>query len=810
MDPALASAVVQAAPGPLLVLDARDRIIAWNPAARRFLGESFGLPELTDGEREAVELLHADGSTWVPEDSPFRDVRRGGSTLHGAILLARRRTSAPVPVLVSAAPLDAAGTEEGRVICSLQAQTPELASHLRTEQRLRRERDLRGAVIDELPGIYILLDERGYLLRWNRNLQEITGYTEDELRGRNAVTLWPEREHERIKENTREVHRSGASTIESYLLTRDGREIPYLLTGVCREIQGIRLVMSFGTDISQRKQWEHQLALASQVFRQIQDAVLIVDTHWRVEAANDAYTRLTGLTAENHGPLEGIFSVSSLDQVSALEDAWAALKQNRLWEGEVDVLDANGRAVGQWLTVVALDEGDAAGSYILVFHDITELRESRARLHEQAYFDALTGLANRTRFQEVVGQAMHRALRGETLVAVVILDLQRFRDINSSLGPERGDAVLRQIAERARSSVRGTDTVARIGPNQFALCVEQLHTQQDAYLQARRVVEDVTQPIELGDQSLDCSVAVGIAVHPGESETPDDLLRYADTAMHEAKAWGRDTIFFYSEELTRRAVQRLELAQALREGLQKHWFRLHYQIQVEVATQRVVGVESLARFEHPDSGAVSPGEFIPVAEEAGLIQELGRWILRGACRNARAWLDEGYDFGRVAVNVSALQLQNEDFPTTVAAALTDSGLPAHHLELEITESALVDASGGAILETLHALRQLGVRVLIDDFGTGYSSLVYLRRLPIDGLKIDKGFIQELTESVEARRIVDTIVTLASHLGLDVVAEGVETERHREYLASYQAIVGQGFLWSRPAPENQLLELLRRP
>lgn len=666
---------------------------------------------------------------------------------------------------------------------------------------------LPSAVLDELPGLFLLIDERGRLLRWNRHFQEVTGYTGAELTGRKAITLWSRRERDAVLAATRIAIETGESVCEAHLVTADGNELPLLLTGVSRRIGGRRLLMSFGTDISERRRREQQLRRLSEVFRQILDAVVILDHRGHVLAANEAYARLTGLDEDHDRPLERLLvPVGNASQPTPAELMRTA-SQDGIWTGEVDLRSADKTIRGQWLTMVGLPEPDGPSSVILVFHDITRLREVRERLHERTYYDALTRLPKRRRFRELLDMAVQRTDRSGYLLGVIVLDIQRFRDINNSLGAEEADQVLRTVAERLINTTRGADIVARIGANQFSVLAEPLKDHQDAYAQATRLLEAVQQPIPLRTQSVECSAAVGIALYPGDADHVDKLLQYADTAMHEAKEWGQNVIFFYSEQLTRRAVQRLKLAQALRDGLQLDWFRLHYQLQLALESQRVVGMESLVRFEHPESGLINPGEFIPVAEDSGLIQELGGWVLRTACRQARQWMDAGYPFGRVAVNISAQQIQDSSLPQAVANTLEENGLDPERLELEITESALVaDADGNIPLATLHALREIGVRLVIDDFGTGYSSLMYLRQLPIDGLKIDKSFIQEIPEKVESRRIVETIITLAEHLGLDVVAEGIETDSELAFLAAYPHMIAQGFLWSRPLPADEVEQL----
>lgn len=788
--------VMEATPDYVIMTNTDQEVTYLNPAVRALVTGSAYRP----GPASLIELFadHPDGDPVKPViEHALATARAQGSWQGEAMLLAA--SGKPVEVLLTflAHPTDSGGVEDYTVFAR------DISQRRLLESELRGERGLHEAIIDGLPGIYYFLDHRGHFLRWNRNLQEVSGYSAEEIASMNAIQLWAEADHPTVKSSTREAHRSGSGQIEARLVTRDGRHLPYLLTGTRMLSDGKSFLSAFGTDISLRREMEQRLQSTAEVFEHIREGVLIADGRLGLLQSNRAFSERT------HGAFRQASTLTEiLDAVAGPANVstaviWDGVARQGLWTGEITLQAEGVDPVEQWLTLSAVRDQDGRRvRYIAVFSDITELKRSRERLQYQANHDALTGLPNRALFRARIEQAAGRASRSGGRLALAFLDLDRFRDINNSLGHDAGDELLIEIARRLQRTVRAGDTVARLGANQFGVCIEQLRSSESAYTQASRLASAIAEPIQVGQQALRCSCSTGISTYPHDAQDVDVLIRHADTAMHDAKSAGRNTIRFYTDELTRRAARRLDLAQQLRRGLEEDRFVLYYQTQMRLPEQQVAGVEALVRYQHPEEGLLSPGQFIAVAEEAGLICELGEWILNAACLRARQWLDEGREFGRVAVNVSAQQVQEGRLAETVEGALSRTGLPAERLELEVTESAFM-AFTDTILESLQRIRKLGVRLTIDDFGTGYSSLLYLKRLPVQCLKIDRGFVHDMDSSAESRGIVNTIVGLARNLELDLVAEGVETHGQAAMLQSYEPIVGQGFLWSRPVPEPEL-------
>lgn len=585
------------------------------------------------------------------------------------------------------------------------------------------------------------------------------------------------------------------------LVLRNGRLLQrHALPQVSRG-RVIGRVFSFH-DITVQFTAEEGLRLAAKVFDACPDAIFIADIAHRIVSLNPAAVVLTRTSA---GELTGSSAIDLFQNPDSdrwfteVEKAW---KASGLWEGEVWHRRSDGSTCPvrlSWVVLPGAKEHETQS--VGFFQDLTSQRASQQRIEELAYSDVLTGLPNRFLFARRVGRALRNAGSGTAVpFAVLFVDLDRFKNINDALGHHFGDRVLVKIAERLGSCLRLADTLCRLGGDEFVIHLHE-SDMRSAEAVARHIIKALAQPIQLDEMKFSFGCSIGVALYPLDGDTLDDLVRHADTAMFKVKQHGRGSYRFYQPSMNVNSLSRVRMEHALRDAIERRQFRLHYQPQIDMASGELVGVEALIRWTDPGLGEVSPGVFIPLAEESGAIIAVGAWVLEEGVRQAAAWAAAGTPLP-VSINVSALQFRQADFVDRVAAAIRMSGLPAYLLELELTESILVQEVDEA-LQRLDALAALGVRLAIDDFGTGYSSLGYLKRFPIHRLKIDQSFVRGLPDDLSDRAIVRAMTSLAAALGFDVVAEGVETAAQRDCLIDLGCGRFQGFLCAPALPAESL-------
>jgi len=565
-------------------------------------------------------------------------------------------------------------------------------------------------------------------------------------------------------------------------------------------------------DITAKKRQEREKRQAEAVFTSAQEGVLITDREGTILSANPAFCMLMGYEPDDViGRNPRLFKSDRHDD-EFYRDMFDQARRGGSWQGEIWNRRADGAVVPVWFSLTAVkDVAGTVSGYIATYNDISHIKRSESQLEFLAHHDPLTRLPNRTLLLSRLQSAIARAQRDGGHGGVLFLGLDHFKAINDAYGHRAGDAVLQIAAQRCRERLREGDMLARLGGDEFVVLLDSLPLSEHAGLVAQGLIDALSQPIQLdgvGEIFLGCSV--GVTLFPEDSTNSERLLRNADSALLQAKKSGRGGIRFYTEQLIAAATERMTLDSGLRRALERSEFVVHYQPLVESDTRRPIGVEALVRWARPEEGQkdvmVSPGQFIPLAEETGLIVPLGAWVLDTACRQFTAWLAAGLDLKLLAVNLSPVQFRHPDMVEMVAATLIDTGMPPERLELEITESALMD-----IVETeakLNALKDLGVRLSIDDFGTGFSSMAYLKRFPIDKLKVDQSFVRDIPDQRADMEIVSAIISLAKGLNLDVLAEGVETEAQLEALKTLDCTFAQGYLFSRPIAADQIPRLLQ--
>lgn len=551
-----------------------------------------------------------------------------------------------------------------------------------------------------------------------------------------------------------------------------------------------------------------RLRLAERVFETTFEGIMVTDANSLIESVNPAFTKITGYELhEVLGKKPDILSSGRHDP-EYYRKMQLELTQNGCWQGEIWNRRKDGEIYPEWLSisVVKNKEGEIT-NYVAIFSDITERKASEDHVRHLAHHDALTSLPNRMLLMERLSHALTHAHRQGKMVAVMFLDLDRFKNINDTLGHTVGDQLLKNVAERLSECVREDDTVARLGGDEFVIVLEDVFSIQDVAGIAQKLINAMERPVMLERQELFVTTSIGISVYPDDGDNADTLIKHADTAMYRAKEQGRNNSQFYTADMNERALERLTMENSLRHALERNEFLLYYQPQVDLKTRSITGMEALLRWQHPDFGLVSPSRFIPIAEETGLIVPIGEWVLRAACFQNKAWQDAGMPRLHVAVNLSARQFKQPNLVNVVSQALADSGLEPCYLELEITESIAMEHAEETITR-LNELKAMGVAISMDDFGTGHSSLSYLKRFPIDTLKIDQSFVQDVLLDSQDAAIAAAISTMARSLKMKVVTEGVETQEQVGFLREHDRDEVQGYYFSHPLPADAFADLLR--
>lgn len=561
------------------------------------------------------------------------------------------------------------------------------------------------------------------------------------------------------------------------------------------------------SEISERIQAEQQLKLFGKVFENALEGISITDAKGNIVAVNKAFTTITGY--EEHEALGKNPRILKSDKhpPEFYDEMWNSLKTTGRWSGEIWNRRRSGEAYPEILSISSItDSIGEATHYVAVFHDITEMKLKEEEIKHQAYHDALTGLPNRALAKDRLNMSLAKARRRKTHVAVLFLDLDNFKHVNDSLGHATGDVLLQQVGQRLTSLVREEDTVARLGGDEFQVIGVDISSEQQVMNLANRLVESFAAPFCIEGQELFITVSIGVALFPEDGENSETLTRNADVAMYQAKQRGKNNVSLFTKELSERAIRRLQLEADFRQALRKEEFTVFYQPKVEPHSGRIVSVEALVRWQKPDGTVVSPAEFIPLAEETGLINQLGDFVLAHACETIQVLADTFNRKIKVAVNLSPHQFEQKDLVDRVIKILNNNTTPASQLELEITETTMMTSLEDSVAK-LNFLVDAGVSISIDDFGTGYSSLYYLKAFPIDTLKIDRSFIKDITRDPNDAQLVETIILMARNLGIAVVAEGVENHEQLKLLQEYGCNLIQGYYFSKPLPLEELITYL---
>ena len=674
----------------------------------------------------------------------------------------------------------------------------------------RAELELRklGRALEQNPASVMITDPRGRIEYVNPKFEEISGYSAAEVIGKNPRIL---KSGDTSPEEYRELWETimrGREWKGYFHNRRKNGEIYWesaTISPLRGEDGGVTHFIAVGEDITARKRAEDQLRMNATVFDTLTEGIMITDASNRIKAVNPAFSRITGYQPEEVVGEDPKMLSSGRHPKGFYRKLWQKVETKGFWCGEIWNRRKDGNVYPEWLSISVIrdPQSDAVKEYVAVFSDISQRKQDEEQIRRQANFDALTGIPNRSLFFDRLTQAIINARREHGKLALLFIDLDRFKAVNDSYGHVTGDGLLQEVAERIRSCLRDNDTVARFGGDEFVILVHDLKELDDAALVAEKILERMEVPFVVAEREVVLGASIGITVYPEDTEDPEEMLRNADMAMYRAKEEGRNRYQFFTIGMQEQVRERMEVEQDLRMALDQNELQLFYQPIVDARSGELVSVEALLRWDHPERGLIPPEMFIPLAEETGLIGQIGDWVLWEACRQVSAWQEAGMRIG-VSVNLSSRQRSKEFTSWNLSRLLKETGVPGELLTLEITEGMLME-DREEVIGWLQGFKKLGISLSVDDFGTGYSSLSYLKRFPIDALKIDRSFVQGLPDDPEDVSLVDAILAMAGSLGVRVVAEGVENREQLEFLRQRGCPCLQGFYFGVPMSARHLLE-----
>jgi len=708
------------------------------------------------------------------------------------------------------------GESNTEISQALKTVTNEMIINIQKAEKALIESEKKYSAIVESSNDGIVILQDGLLKYANGKMMEITQYTMEETIGKVFIDfISPKYKSTVVDRYKRRMDREEVpNRYEIEIISRNGKTIPVEINASCIEYEGKLADMAIVRDITERKHAEKALRNSeekySSLFHHSNDAIFLHDLNGTILDANQKvldqfqYTRPEILSMR-------IADLHPDEAITISKRAFKKVTENGFFNFEIDFKKKNGEIFPAEVSSSLFKIGVRRVIQGIV-RDITDRKKAIEQISFMAYHDSLTNLPNRHLLKDRLQQTLASAKKYNRIVAILFLDLDNFKRINDTLGHDHGDKLLLNVADRLQGYVRNSDsiarlevergdtTIARLGGDEFTILLTEIKHIKDAAKVAQRILDLFNEPFAIESREVFITTSIGISVYPDDGETVDTLLKYADTAMYHAKDQGRNNYQFYKESMNIMTIERLDLENKLRKALDRKEFILHYQPQLDTKTKKIIAVEALIRWMHPDKGMMAPMTFIPLAEETGLIIPIGEWILRTACDQNKAWQQAGLPSIRITVNISSVQFIQKNFVKMVDKILKESGLDPQYLELELTESILMQATDTAVT-TLKELKSLGIRLSIDDFGTGYCSLNYLKRFPVDTLKIDQSFIRDLSISQEDKAIIHAMIALGHTLNLDVIAEGVETMHQLEYLSEKGSDAVQGFLFSKPLPND---------
>ncbi|MCU7922137.1 MAG: EAL domain-containing protein [Candidatus Thiodiazotropha sp. (ex Dulcina madagascariensis)] len=677
----------------------------------------------------------------------------------------------------------------------------------KTKIALRRSENRYRQLVDDSPIPILLLQDDKIVFLNEAAKQTLAVSIQQPLINKQSSVLFHEASPQLLDAQIKSLRNHNSQPYEAALRRADGViiQVEALVSPV--EHEGAPATQLVFTDVTQRKESDAKLQQAVQIIEHTMEGVLITDQQGNINSVNPAFTEITGYSEQEIIKQHPRILISGRHPPEFFDELWSKVRRTGSWRGEVWYQRKNGEVYPVWMTISCVhDKHERVIHYVAVFSDITSIKQTQSQLEHLAHHDSLTNLPNRLLFEDRLEHAIAQAKRQKRQLAVLFLDLDRFKNINDSLGHAMGDELLKEVAKRLQNILRDDDTAARLGGDEFTVLVENIEDPSQAAMVASKIQEKFKAPFKIAGRELHVTTSIGISIFPDDGNDVADLTKNADAAMYQAKEQGRNNYRYYTSELTRSAFERLLLETELRSALKQNQLLLYYQPQISLKNGEMTGAEAVLRWHHPRLGIIPPARFIPLAEESGLIHDIGNWVLEQACAQTRYLSKQRLFQGRMAINLSVRQIMQTDLILRFEQIIAESGCPPDMLQLEVTEGIFMGQMKHSV-PVLDVFKKLGVSIAIDDFGTGYSSLSYLKQLPIDKLKIDRSFIRDMPHDSDAVAITQAIVSLGKNLGLRITAEGIETMAQQSLLQKMGCQEGQGYLYSPPVPAETFEEML---